>query len=87
MAEKINPRELEKEFNAIKKEIDLCIHNKDNFSIPDDDLFNKLDIEYDFIKEIYVNNSDLYNLFISIDYMIVKYSPRKKFLIEYLTII
>ena len=63
MVKKINPRELEQDFNEIKKAIDLCIHNRDNFSIPDDDLFDALDSEYDLIAEIYETNEDLCNLF------------------------
>ncbi|MHA1660015.1 MAG: hypothetical protein ACTSUT_12950, partial [Promethearchaeota archaeon] len=63
MAKKINPFELENDFNEIKKEIDLCIHNRDNFSIPNEEMFKAFDIEYDLIKEVYVNHSNLCNLF------------------------
>lgn len=63
MVKKINPRELEKDFNEIKKEIDLCIHNRDNFSIPDDDLFDALDLEYDLITQVYEAIEDLCNLY------------------------
>ncbi|MFW9880395.1 MAG: hypothetical protein ACFFG0_45575, partial [Candidatus Thorarchaeota archaeon] len=63
MAKKINPRELEKDFNNIKREIDLCVHSRDNFSIPNEEIFKGFDIEYELVKEVYVINSDLCNLF------------------------
>ncbi len=57
-----NSVDLEKKFNDIKFEITRLVLNPNNFSIPPQSSFEKLDLEFSKIKEIYLERGDMVNL-------------------------
>ncbi len=63
MERAINPFQVEKDFRKIKDEIDLNVHNREHFIIPDEDLFIKLDEEYNEVKKVYKGDENLHNLY------------------------
>lgn len=58
----LSPQEIEKKFNAIHAEINSYVLNAENFRIPPNDLFFKLDKEFEKVKQTYEKYHDEMNL-------------------------